>query len=72
MKMKRKERYEFFKDYGLPLWVVKDEKDVKVEKCMASIISLIMFFAAYAIDDKFTGAVLISMTIIIHFIGIWR
>lgn len=72
MKMKRKERYEFFKENGLPSWVVKDEKDIRFEKCLASVISMFAFFAAYAIDDKFTSAVLISMMLIVHFIGIWR
>lgn len=70
--MKRKERYEYYKDYGLPLWVVKDEKDVRYEKCLASVISMFLFFTAYAVDDKFTGAVLVSMMLIVHFIGIWR
>ena len=70
--MKRKERYEYYKDYGLPLWVVKDEKDIRYEKCLASIISMLLFFTAYAVDDKFTGAVLVSMMLIVHFIGIWR
>lgn len=72
MKMKRKERYEFFKEHGLPSWVVKDEKDIKFEKCLASIISMVAFFAAYVIDDKFTSAGLIGMMLIVHFIGIWR
>lgn len=72
MRMKRKERYEFFKDSGLPSWVVKDEKDVRYEKCLASVISMFLFFTAYAVDDKFTGAVLVSMMLIVHFIGIWR
>ena len=72
MRMKRKERYEFFKDSGLPSWVVKDEKDVKYEKCLASFISMFAFFAAYAINDKFTSAVLISIMLVVHFIGRWR
>ena len=32
MKMKRKERYEFFKENGLPSCVVKDENDIRFEK----------------------------------------
>ena len=72
MKMKRKERYEFFKEHGLPSWVVKDEKDIRFEKCLASVISMFAFFAAYAINDKFTSGVLISMMLLVHFIGIWR
>lgn len=70
--MKRKERYVFFKNAGLPLWVVQNESDVRTEKCLASIISMFLLFVAYMIDDRFTSAVLISMMIIVHFIGIWR
>lgn len=72
MRMKRKERYEYYKDYGLPLWVVKDEKDIKYEKCLASVISMFFLFGAYAINDRFTSTMLICMMIIIHFMGIWR
>ena len=72
MRMKRKERYEFFKDSGLPSWVVKDESDVKFEKCLASMISMFLLFLAYAVDDSFASTLLILMMIIIHFMGIWR
>lgn len=71
MRMKRKERYEFFKDSGLPSWVVKDEKDIRYEKCLASFISMLFLFGAYAVDDRSTSIMLICMMIIVHFFGIW-
>lgn len=68
----RKERYEYYKEYGLPLWVVKNERDTRMEKATASAISLVMLMGAFYSDDPKISFSLICMMVVAQFVSIWR
>ena len=70
--MKRRERIEYVKEYGLPLWAIKEEKDIKMEKGVTSILSMFMLIASFASTDKVTSLMLLIIMIVGHFISIWR
>ena len=70
--MKRSERCEYVKEYGLPLWAIKEEKDIRMEKVVTSILSMFMLIASFASTDKVTSLILLIFMIVGHFISIWR
>ena len=70
--MKRSERIEYVKEHGLPLWAIKEEKDIRTEKTLASILSMFMLVCSFASTDRVTSLVLLVFMIIWHFVSIWR
>lgn len=70
--MKRSERCEYVKEHGLPLWAIKEEKDIRMEKVVTSILSMIALIASYASNDRITSLMLLVFMIIWHFVSIWR
>ena len=70
--MKRSERIEYVKEYGLPLWAIKEEKDIRTEKTLASILSMFMLLGSFASSDKAISLMLLIFMVVGHFISIWR
>lgn len=70
--MKRSERCEYVKEHGLPLWAIKEEKDIRMEKVVTSILSMIALIASFASTDEVTSLFLLIFMIVGHFISIWR
>lgn len=70
--MKRSERIEYVKEYGLPLWAIKEEKDIREEKILSSILSMFLLIASFASNDRATSLMLLVFMIAWHFVSIWR
>lgn len=70
--MKRSERIEYVKEYGLPLWAIKEEKDIRMEKAFTSIMSMFLLIASYVSNDRTTSLMLLVFMVIWHFVSIWR
>ena len=70
--MKRSERFEYVKEHGLPLWAIKEEKDIRMEKVVTSILSMFMLLGSFASSDKAISLMLLIFMIVGHFISIWR